>query len=210
MKTLHPRRGFTAACTALALVAAPLCWASPGAHGPNGEHLDMPAATAGGSADPRFEARTETFELVGTLADGELSLLIDRFETNEPVLSAQVEVELGGLKAQARFHADHGDYAVDDDAMLDALTKAGTHALVITILAGNDADLLDAQLVVGPDTGHDHETADGLAARAYEMNPRTTWSAGLALLGLAAMAVVLLRRQGRASGTRGADQGGQA
>lgn len=226
MKTFHPRQAFASACTALALVAAPLCWASPGAHGPNGEHLDMPAATAAGSANPRFEARTETFELVGTLAGGELALLIDRFETNEPVLKAQVEVESGGLKAQARFHADHGDYAVDDEAMLKALARAGTHALVITVLAGAESDLVDARLVVGPDAGHGHDHADdhahgypkghpygnspGLASRAHDMSPGARWLAGLALLGLTVMAVVLLRRRGRASGTWGADRGGQA
>ena len=206
MKTFNPRQAFAAACAALALVAAPWCRASPGAHGPNGEHLDVPATPSAGSANPRFEARTETFELVGTLAGGELSLLIDRFETNEPVLKAQVEVESGGLTAQARFHADHGDYAVDDAAMLKALAQAGTHALVITVLAGAESDLVDARLVVGQDADHGHD-ATGLANRTHDVSPRTLWLAGLALLALTVMAVVLLRRRGRAWGT---DQGGQA
>ena len=42
------------ACAALAfllILTSAGAWASPGAHGPNGEHLDSPAATAG-SAKP--------------------------------------------------------------------------------------------------------------------------------------------------------------
>ena len=40
---------------------------------------------------PSFEARSEAFELVGRLQGGELSILINRFATNEPVLNATVE-----------------------------------------------------------------------------------------------------------------------
>ena len=74
-----------------------------------------------------MEAKSETFELVARLGGGELSILIDRFETNEPVLNAQVEVESGKLKAVAKFHADQGDYAVDDAALLGALGQPGAH-----------------------------------------------------------------------------------
>ncbi len=123
--------------------------ASPGAHGPNGEHLDAPGASQslGGSA-PRFEAKSEDFELVGRLQGGELSMFINRFATSEPVDNAKVELELGSLKAPAPFHADQGDYAVADDAFLKALSRPGDHALVITLVAGNDSDLLEGTLSV--------------------------------------------------------------
>jgi hypothetical protein len=123
--------------------------AGPGAHGPNGEHLDAPHQAAGtATASPKLEAQTELFELVATLAGGELSILIDRFETNEPLLNAKVEVESGDLKTQAHFHADLGDYAVDDEAMLKRLNQPGSHPLVITVLAGKESDLLDGTLNV--------------------------------------------------------------
>lgn len=125
--------------------------AAPGAHGPNGEHLDAPTqqtAASGGNA-PRFEAKSETFELVGVLRDDELSMLINRFETSEPVLDAKVEVESGDMKAVARFHADFGDYSVDDAAFLKALKAPGEHALVVTVVAGSESDLLDGMLRVG-------------------------------------------------------------
>lgn len=125
--------------------------AAPGAHGPNGEHLDSPAqqTAASGSSVPRFEAKSETFELVGALRDDELSMLINRFETSEPVLDAKVEVESGNMKAVARFHADLGDYSVDDAAFLKAMKAPGEHALVITVMAGAEGDLLDGTLQVG-------------------------------------------------------------
>jgi hypothetical protein len=133
----------------VALLAGAPAFAAPGAHGPNGEHLDAPAASGGAvNAAPRFEAQSDMFEMVGRLQGGELSMLINRFATNEPVLNAKVEIESGAAKATATFHADLGDYAVDDPAMLKALSLPGEHPLVITVLAGADADLLDGSLRV--------------------------------------------------------------
>lgn len=185
-------------------------FAGPGAHGPNGEHLDTPnAAGAIGAASPRLETKTEQFELVATLAGGELSIMIDRFETNEPLLNAMVEVESGGLKAKARFHADHGDYAVDDQAMLKLLGKPGTHALVITVIAGKESDLLDGTLNVltamaegvahghGPGHGQDGEHADEHAdEHGHGWGSSVVWlGGGVLALGLL-VAFVLRKRSG--------------
>ncbi|NQW84682.1 MAG: hypothetical protein HQ450_12130, partial [Alcaligenaceae bacterium] len=100
-------RLFGAILIASLLAVTPvLTSAGPGAHGPNGEHLDSPTT---GNVNTirtglRVEANSDLFELVATLTGGELSILIDRFATNEPVLQAQVEVESGALKALAKFH----------------------------------------------------------------------------------------------------------
>ncbi len=139
--------------TSLLLVSRAL--AGPGAHGPNGEHLDAPAAgSSAQAAGPRFETFTESFELVGQLHASELSILIDRYETNEPVLNGKLEIDLNGIKAIAKFHADHGDYAFEDARLLKALKQPGKHALVFTFSAGDETDLLDATLEVKADTGH--------------------------------------------------------
>lgn len=123
--------------------------ASPGAHGPNGEHLDAAPTAGATSSAPRLEAKSENYELVGRLQGGEFSMFINRFATNEPVDQAKVEVELGQLKAPAPYHSDQGDYAVADEKFLAELGKKGSHALVITILDGKESDLLDGTLEVG-------------------------------------------------------------
>jgi len=106
----------------LALTPFPT-WAGPGAHGPNGEHLDSPKTDNLMQAGLRIEANSDLFELVATLTNGELSIFIDRFVTNEPLLHGQVEVESGSLKAQAKFRAEIGDYLIDDPALLDAMLR---------------------------------------------------------------------------------------
>lgn len=160
------------ALTALLVCACTPALAAPGAHGPNGEHLDSPSTMRAASALPRVEAKSETFELVAELRASELTILVDRYESNEPVLGAKLEVETGPLKAEAAFRAEQGDYVVTDAAMLKALAAPGEHGLVFTLVAGKDSDLLDGTLVAGSasavagpgdhghahdDHGHDHE-----------------------------------------------------
>ena len=143
-----------------AMFAMSTALASPGAHGPNGEHLDGPANAAGtASSAPRIETFTEAFELLGHLSGGELSIMIDRYETNEPVLNGALEVQYKDLKAKATFHADLGDYAVDDPKFLAAISTPGTHALLFTLVAGEESDLLEGTLTVAAvadDQGHGH------------------------------------------------------
>lgn len=179
---------YRAVCLALLITGANAI-ASPGAHGPNGEHLDAPGqAVGGGGVVPRIEAHSEAFELVGRLQGGELSILINRYETNEAVLNATVEVEVGALKASAKFHADMGDYAVDDAAMLKALAAPGDHAMVISILAGTESDLLDGALNV-PDAA----TAEHNDGHAHGV-PVAAW-VSLALMLLAAMGWLVARKR---------------
>lgn len=164
--------------------------AGPGAHGPNGEHLDGPTPMRAASALPRLEANTDAFELVAELRASELAIVVDRYESNEPVLGANLEVESGSLKAVAAFRADQGDYAVTDAAMLKALAAPGEHGLVFTLVSGQDSDLLDGTLVstasggvaalAGGDHEHDHGGDDH--GRGFE---RAAWiGAGAAVLGL--------------------------
>jgi hypothetical protein len=159
-------RSLAATALALLLATSPAL-AGPGAHGPNGEHLDAPATMGTAPSLPRVEAATEAFELVAELRASELAVVVDRFQTNEPVLNAKLEVESGALKAVARFRAEQGDYVVSDAALLKALAAPGEHALVFTLVAGNDSDLLDGTLVNAAggmaatggthDHGHDHD-----------------------------------------------------
>lgn len=200
---------FTSVRSALlvAAFAAGLCvgpaHAAPGAHGPNGEHLDASGAAHqhnNGAGIPRLEAASETFELVARLDGEELSVLVDRFETNEPVLNGKIEVESNGIKAAGTFHADHGDYAFTDERLLKALAQPGKHPLVFTIFAGNDSDLLEGTLEVSAtEAAHDHD---------HPHVPRRVWAGGGLVLVLIAGALWMRRRSnkkksGRSAGTAG-------
>ncbi|WP_040787264.1 hypothetical protein [Massilia niastensis] len=171
-------------------LALPAC-ASPGAHGPNGEHLDGPAATATVGTVPRIETFSELFELVGHLSGGELSILVDRYETNEPVLNGKLEVEYQGQKANAKFHADLGDYSIDEPKLLKALSAPGKHALLFTFVSGDESDLLEGTLEVSAVQVHGHEHGGG---RAW------LWLAAAITLLLAIAAIALVRRSKLVSG----------
>jgi hypothetical protein len=182
------------ALTALLLCAHTLVTAAPGAHGPNGEHLDGPTTMRAVSALPRVEAESEAFELVAELRASELAIIVDRYESNEPVLGAKLEVESGSLKAVAAFRAEQGDYAVTDSAMLQALAAPGEHGLVFTLVAGQDSDLLDGTLVnatgrvlaaaAKDDHGHAHGSDDHGHGHDHELERAAWMGAGIAALGL--------------------------
>lgn len=171
------------------LLTMAAAFAAPGAHGPNGEHLDAPGgAHTHTQAGARMTTFTESFELVGQLQDTELSILIDRYETNEPVLNGKLEVELNGVKALARFHADHGDYAIDDVNFLKALAKPGKHALIFTLTAGDESDLLEGTLDVtaenaSPGGSHDEPGGHNVSLR--------NWALGGMLLAMLLVAIVI-------------------
>lgn len=138
--------------------------ASPGAHGPNGEHLS--SSSTGFAVDtpqaPSFEAFTDQFELIGKLYDSELSIFVSDYATNAPILGAEIEVEVSGVTATATYHADAGDYAFDAPELMNALTAPGEYALVFTVIAGDRSDLLDAQLLVtesSEQAHHDHHNS---------------------------------------------------
>ena len=133
------------------IVAFQPSWAGPG-----DDHGDAPATSTGVSM-PRFTAHSDLFEAVGVLSANELSITLDRYSTNDPVLKAKVELESGSFKAIAQFHADHGDYSLPSAAF----KKPGTYAIVLTVTAGEQTDLLTGELVV-PDPeaqpAHDEKT----------------------------------------------------
>lgn len=189
---LHrPRHIATGVLLSLLLTLSGPALSGPGAHGPNGEHLDSPASTtqATGTAQPRMETHTESFELVATLQADGLSLFVDRYESNEPVQGATLEVESGPLKAAAVFRPEQGDYLVTDKALLQALAQPGPHSLVITLMAGSDGDLLEGTF------GAAASPAPSTAAHAHWYDSR--WAhilfTVLALLMLAALFIAARR-----------------
>jgi cobalt-zinc-cadmium efflux system membrane fusion protein len=145
-----------------------------------GHSHDAAPATSAGPALPRFTAHSDLFETVGVLDGAELSFLIDQYETNEPVLDAKVELESGSLKSPLAYHADHAGYSMPSEAF----KKPGTYAITLTITAGDQTDLLTAELVV-PDPEADH-------ANEAPSKPWGLWS-GMAIALLALLAAVIWR-----------------
>lgn len=111
--------------------------------GPGHDHGDA-APTVVGSALPRFTAQSDLFDAVGVLGRDELVVFIDRAATNEPVLNAIVELESGSVKAIGKFEATLGEYHFDGKPF----QQTAVHPITLTIKAGNDTDLLSADLDV--------------------------------------------------------------
>ncbi len=191
MNVFFLSRRVAAAVLALAVLPA---LAGPGAHGPGGEHLVAPAAGLAAGGYPRVEASSDLFELVGQLDVDALSLLIDRFESNAPVLDAKVEVESAGLKALARFRAEQGDYVVEDTQLLAQLRQPGEHALVFTIVQGQESDLLDGSLSPATATA---------VADAHDTGIGTAWwlAGAIVVIGGLAAATLGWKRRPRATAT---------
>ena len=176
-------------CFCFLLASGGIAHAGPGAHGPGGEHLDGPAPVlSAGASVPRVEAKSETFELVARIEGNAVSILIDRYETNEPVLDAAVEVESGTAKQKAVFRREQGDYLINDPAFVKQISSAGSHTLVFTVNAGNDVDLLEATLRIA-----DAVPGNGMQALARYGPMSALIGGGVLLVG--ATGVFLRRRR---------------
>jgi hypothetical protein len=176
------------AVLAAAALVLPL---SGGAH--EGEDHGAPAAAAPAvAAGPRTEAQTEALELVAVLADKGLTLYLDRFDSNEPVADAQVEVESGAFRAVAT-QAAPGRYTVP----AGPFSPPGRYPLVISVQAGDVADLLTATLEVAQPA----VVAEQNQLWAAWWDARTMASGAGALL-LASIGVVAARRRHRQACTQ--------
>ncbi len=120
--------------------------AGPGHSGDEGHSHDAPAAASAQS--PRVIATSETFQLVGILKGGRITLYLDRDADNSPVTDATITVTSGDTSLVAEKQAD-GTYTVASDK----LTRQGENDLQFEIKAGDQFDLLGGILAV-PATAH--------------------------------------------------------
>lgn len=154
-------------------------------HAHGGEDHGAAPAAAAAVEQPRFEAHTPDLELVAELRGETLTLYLDRYASNQPLLDATVEIEGDGQKSLAQPQPD-GSYS----ARAAWLSRPGKHELVVTVQAGDLDDLLIGTL------------ATPSPAAAPQAQARTNGLAlgGSALLALlvAAAAVHFARRRGNA------------
>ena len=144
-------------------------------------------ATEGLAPMPVAVAESEAFEAVGRLSDEGLVWFIDRADSNAPVLGAAIEVEAGGRTASAVFRAERGDYLIADADWLKPLRQPGEHALAMTVVAGEESDLIAGELRV-------EGAAKAAAATAW---PAAAWAVPLAFA--AALFAWWRRRRGGAA-----------
>jgi hypothetical protein len=105
------------------------------------------APPASAFAAPRFGTASELFELVGALDGQRLVLWLDHAADTSPVTDATLELEIAGRPMRARAAGD--TYVIE----LDAPLEPGRVAIVATVVAGGDTDLLAAELVVPAPVG---------------------------------------------------------
>jgi hypothetical protein len=120
---------------------------SPGAHGPNGEHLDMEQSNQP-TQRPKFEMFTESFEVLGEVFSNKLIIYLHDFETNTPTQSASIDLEVGALTATASFEEAQNRYIVNDVNFISALNVSGEHEVLATILTKDNGDLLVGNFVM--------------------------------------------------------------
>ncbi|PVY56323.1 MULTISPECIES: hypothetical protein [unclassified Simplicispira] len=147
-----------------------LAWSAL-AHGDEDHSEPRTAKTSQALAQaPRAEAQTDAFELVATLEQDRLVLTIDRFDTNEPVVGAQVEVDTGTEQVSAH-PSSPGVYWIPQGG----IGQPGRHPLTFTIETDDSADLLTATLEVPPPVA--------IAAATVEPARSMAWGlGGIALL----------------------------
>jgi hypothetical protein len=164
----------------LVVLAPAPAWAGGDGHG-HDHGPATPAAEAG--AWPRFAAESELFELVGVLQGRRLSLYLDRAADNTPVTEARIALELAGRQLPAQPQAD-GSFLVQ----LPAEPAPGLLAVTATVQAGQDTDLLVAELDLHAAHAHADEAP---AAPAWRSG---IWAAAGLMLGLALSAAWHRRR----------------
>jgi hypothetical protein len=157
---------------------------SPGAHGPNGEHLDMEQSNQP-IQRPKFEMFTESFEVLGEVFSNELIIYLHDFETNTPTQSASIDLEVGALTASASFDEAQNRYIVNDVSFISALNVSGEHEVVATILTEDNGDLLVGNFVM-PETNAQSDNAEHSHNESHEQGEEhhhfPWWALGLSIV----------------------------
>lgn len=126
----------------LRCLIAPLALASLLSGGPlaahEGHDHGAPAANVMTSGSPRVALHSDTYELVGVLRSAGLTLFLDRYAGNEPVVDARIVVTIGASGDVVAMPTQDGTYLVSSDQ----LVGTGPLELVFAITHAQGDDLL--------------------------------------------------------------------
>jgi hypothetical protein len=180
-----------AALVVLALIVLP--GGAPRAHEGH-DHGDQPATAQ--PIAPRASSVTDTLELVAVARGGTVAIHLDRFETNEPVTNATIEVETpaGTVTAQP---AGPGSWVIP----APWTEKSGEYDLTITVTADGETNAFPVTLDIHAEDKATPKAAS-LVPPAFASDLREKLAHGgwlfLALgFGAGALSVLLLRRRQR-------------
>lgn len=150
-------------------------------------HDDAAPAPVNVAGAPRVEATSDQFEVVGVVENGKMTVFLDRYATNEPVVNAKIEIEAGSATGAAQANPD-GTYTFAHGA----LAQPGSLPINFTIASGADTDLLTGELVIA--------NANAVDARQQSTFKwaEAAWTAG-ALLLVGAVALLWWFRRSRVS-----------
>jgi cobalt-zinc-cadmium efflux system membrane fusion protein len=144
-------------CSAFAFLSAVLVAALIAMTSPSGAHEDTGETMAAGTTKPwpRVTARSDVHELVGVLKGDRLTIYIDQFPNNEPIIDAVVLVTIA---QDERLHAEaqpDGTYVVSSNRF----GATGQLNLSISVTAKSGDDLLMGTLQL-PENGTSSSGAD--------------------------------------------------
>lgn len=96
---------------------------------------------------PTLTAVSENYELVGVLQARQMTVYLDQFASNAPVIDAELEFDFSGTAVKATRNAD-GTYSITLPKSIDLKSSL---PVTVTIIAATGADLLSGDLVI-PDS----------------------------------------------------------
>jgi RND family efflux transporter MFP subunit len=140
----------------LSLLASSVPALAGAGHDHSHEAADAPITSV-----PRLESAGSELELVATAGSRELTIYLDRRDTNEPVDHATVEVSGDGIEAQLAARVDEGVYTIE----ADWIDEPGTKALTFVVTTEEASDLLNGTLDIPPAPGPARAGSDTWSAR---------------------------------------------
>jgi RND family efflux transporter MFP subunit len=135
---------YTTAALFYAVMFCLLSSPATNAHEGHSHDDDSAKAALAASAYPRVTAQSDLYELVAIAKDKRLTIYLDRFATNEPLVDAQLKIAIGDREPVDAAPAGNGIYVLP----LPDLPEGGSIEVVFTVEAQAGDDLLVGSLSI--------------------------------------------------------------